>query len=215
MLNRNILVLGASKEVLMLAHRAHYNVVKIVDPAFTEKFDGIDCINETAEALHAEKIKSVLMAFDDPQKKEKLYNFYKSIGFNFVSTHEGTARTPLSNIEGVVMQELSYLSTNCKVGKCVKMNVGSTIMHDGNIGDYCTIAPRATLLGRVKLEEKVFVGGNATILPDVTVGSNSIIGAGAVVTKNVPQNTVARGVPARFYPRELRSINDHIHRETQ
>jgi acetyltransferase-like isoleucine patch superfamily enzyme len=72
-------------------------------------------------------------------------------------------------------------------------------MHDNIIGNFVTIAPRAVLLGRVIIEDCVFIGANATILPNVIVGRNSIVGAGAVVTKDVPHNTIARGVPARFY----------------
>ena len=74
-------------------------------------------------------------------------------------------------------------------------------MHDAEIGDYVTIAPRAVLLGRVKIEENVFIGANSTILPGVVVARNSIIGAGAVVTKNVPEGTIAKGVPAVFSSR--------------
>ena len=54
------------------------------------------------------------------------------------------------------------------------------------------------LAGRVKIGNFTSVGATATTLPDVRVGSNSIVGAGAVVTKNVPNNTVVVGNPARF-----------------
>ena len=49
----------------------------------------------------------------------------------------------------------------------------------------------------VKIGNNVWIGSHATILPGVTVGDNSIIAAGAVVTKDVPANTVAAGVPAK------------------
>lgn len=45
--------------------------------------------------------------------------------------------------------------------------------------------------------KNVWVGSNSTILSGVTIGDNAIIAAGAVVTKNVPANTVVGGVPAR------------------
>jgi maltose O-acetyltransferase len=48
----------------------------------------------------------------------------------------------------------------------------------------------------------VWLGGGATVLPGVTIGENSVIGAGAVVTKDVPANVVAVGNPARVL-REL------------
>jgi len=49
----------------------------------------------------------------------------------------------------------------------------------------------------VVIEDGVWIGGNATILPGVRIGSGSIVGAGAVVTKSMPAQTMALGVPAR------------------
>lgn len=47
------------------------------------------------------------------------------------------------------------------------------------------------------LDRNVWVGANATFLPGVTVGENAVIAAGAVVTKDVPANTVVGGVPTK------------------
>lgn len=55
----------------------------------------------------------------------------------------------------------------------------------------------------ITIEDNVWIGGSATILPGVTVGRNSIIAAGAVVTKDVPSNSIVRGNPARL----IRVIN--------
>ena len=54
-----------------------------------------------------------------------------------------------------------------------------------------------TKIGLVKIEDNVFIGANTTILPGVTIGKNSIIGAGSVVTKNIPIDCVAAGNPCR------------------
>lgn len=56
----------------------------------------------------------------------------------------------------------------------------------------------------IVIEDKVWIGGNATILPGVTVGENSIVAAGAVVTKDVPANSIVGGNPARL----IRMINE-------
>lgn len=50
----------------------------------------------------------------------------------------------------------------------------------------------------IVIEDNVWIGGNSTILPGVTIGQNSIIAAGAVVTKSVPANTIVGGNPARM-----------------
>ena len=49
----------------------------------------------------------------------------------------------------------------------------------------------------VKIGNDVWIGGNVTILPGVTIGNNVVVAAGAVVTKDVPDNCVVGGVPAR------------------
>ena len=51
--------------------------------------------------------------------------------------------------------------------------------------------------GRIVIERDVWIGANATILPGVRLGAGSVVGAGAVVTRDVPSNTVVAGVPAR------------------
>ena len=50
----------------------------------------------------------------------------------------------------------------------------------------------------IHIGKKVWIGSHATILPGVTIGDNAIVAAGAVVTKDVPANTVVGGVPAKI-----------------
>lgn len=81
------------------------------------------------------------------------------------------------------------------------------------IGDNVTFSIRVTVLahdasskkvigytriGKVKIGNNVFVGANATILPNVCIGDNVIIGANSVVTKSIPDNYIVAGNPARI-----------------
>jgi len=52
--------------------------------------------------------------------------------------------------------------------------------------------------GKVIIGKNVWIGANVTILKDVNIGDNSIIGAGAVVTKDIPSNVIVGGVPAKI-----------------
>ena len=56
----------------------------------------------------------------------------------------------------------------------------------------------------VKIGNDVWIGGNVTILPGITIGNNVVIGAGAVVTHDIPDNSLAMGVPARV----VRQLDD-------
>ena len=57
---------------------------------------------------------------------------------------------------------------------------------------------RGVILKSVKIRRNAWLGAGVTVCPGVTIGENSIIGAGSVVTKDVPSNTVYAGVPAKF-----------------
>lgn len=62
------------------------------------------------------------------------------------------------------------------------------------------------LFGPIKIGNNVQIGSNSLILPGVTIGNNVIIGAGAIVTKDIPSNSVAVGVPAKV----IESIEDYF-----
>jgi maltose O-acetyltransferase len=85
-----------------------------------------------------------------------------------------------------------------------------------SIGNQCIIAPNVrfiahdastklfinyTKFARIEVKESTFIGDSAIILPGVTIGPNSIVAAGAVVTKDVPANTIVAGNPAHIIGR--------------
>lgn len=104
---------------------------------------------------------------------------------------------------------------NIIIGKNVWIQQGCTFFDRGGItiGDGVFIAPKVNLITLnhienpyersttvskpVTIEDRVWIGIAATVMPGVTIGENSIIAAGAVVTKDVPKNSVAAGVPAK------------------
>lgn len=69
----------------------------------------------------------------------------------------------------------------------------TTLSHDSDAAVFRESIVRA----RVRIEDNVWIGAGSIILPGITIGSGSIVGAGSVVTKSVPKNTMVAGVPAR------------------
>lgn len=102
------------------------------------------------------------------------------------------------------------------VGKNVFVNNACTFMDRGGITleDEVKIGPRVNLItenhdldpakrrtlisNRILIKRNVWIGAAATVLPGVTVGENSVVAAGAVVTKDVPSNVIVAGVPAKI-----------------
>jgi acetyltransferase EpsM len=82
------------------------------------------------------------------------------------------------------------------LGAHVILNTKASVDHHCQVGDYCHIAD-AHVGGSVSLGEGVFIGLGSTVLPGLRVGDWAVVGAGAVVTKDVPPTTTVVGVPAR------------------
>ena len=77
---------------------------------------------------------------------------------------------------------------------------GVTIEDEVQIGSHCSIYSISTIddaAGEVVLKENCKIGSHTTILPGVTIGRNSIIGANSLVNKDIPNNVIAFGVPAK------------------
>ena len=100
------------------------------------------------------------------------------------------------------IQEGAHIQQSAVIGDNVSIHMAALIAHEDVIGNSCFIAHAVSLSGCVTLEDGVYVRTNATVLPRVTLGKWSIIGAGSVVTKNVPPYTVVAGNPAKVI-REL------------
>lgn len=71
------------------------------------------------------------------------------------------------------------------------------ITHDGGTLLYRHIVPDLEITKPITVGNDVYIGNNALILPGVNIGNNVVIGAGAVVSRDIPDNSVAVGVPAR------------------
>ena len=85
---------------------------------------------------------------------------------------------------------------------------GVEVKDNVQIGSHCSIYSVSTIddsHGKVVLKQNCRIGSHSTILPGVTVGKNSIIGAHSLVNKDVPDNVVAFGVPAKV----VRQLNNN------
>lgn len=105
-----------------------------------------------------------------------------------------------------------YVNVGLTLVDDVEVHVGSRVMFAPNVTVITTGHPVHPELRRdgsqfsapVRIEDDVWIGAGATILPGVTVGAGSVVGAGAVVTGNVPPHVVVAGIPARV----VREITD-------
>jgi hypothetical protein len=109
--------------------------------------------------------------------------------------------------DGININAGVVIGANTTMGKQVLVNRSVSIGHDVQIEDYASLGPGCVLGGHIRICTGAFIGINATILPKVTVGQNAVVGAGAVVTMDVPNNTVVVGNPAKIIKTDILGYN--------
>ena len=138
----------------------------------------------------------------------------KKIVWNIITDKK---RIEILRKRGVKIGDKTYIEKNVVFGSepyliSIGDNVRITsnvkfITHDGGmwVARNLGILENADKFGKINIGNNVNIGWNVILMPGVNVGSNCIIGAGAIVTKDIPNNSVAAGVPARV----ISSINEY------
>lgn len=91
----------------------------------------------------------------------------------------------------------AVVGTDTQMDDACIVNTAASVDHECHLGDGVHIAPGATIAGCVHIGNFSFIGAGAVVLPHVRIGNHSIIGAGSTVTRDIPDNVVAYGTPAR------------------
>lgn len=141
----------------------------------------------------------------DPKKvtkrKQLIKEIVNSIGNNF------TIEQPFHCDYGyfITIGENFYANYNLTILDTAKVKIGDNVFIGPNVNIYAATHPIDKERRNQNLEKgvpvtignSVWIGGNVTILPGVSIGDNTVVGAGSVVTKSLPANVVAAGNPCK------------------
>ena len=135
-----------------------------------------------------------------PSMKEKLVAPLAAAGAEFLTfVHPQAligARVKLG--KGVVICPGTVLSVDIEIGDFAMVNLNCTIGHDASVGPWTTVSAQCDITGHVRVADRVFMGSRSSIIPGKSVGSRSIVGAGAMVATDVPAGVTVVGIPARI-----------------
>ncbi|MEH7386093.1 sugar O-acetyltransferase [Bacillus sp. JJ1521] len=155
-----------------------------------------------------ERAKDLLFEFNNtrPSQRNKrnqiIKNLFHSVGEN------AWIESPFNCDYGynITVGDNFYTNTNCTILDCAKVTIGNNVWIGPNVSLYTPNHAIDAIERKAGYErslpitigDNVWIGGSVTIVPGVTIGENSIIGAGSVVTKDIPANVIVAGVPSKI-----------------
>jgi sugar O-acyltransferase (sialic acid O-acetyltransferase NeuD family) len=155
---------------------------------------GLDDLNKVDEDLN------IVFAIGNPLNKRKIIEKLSNKQLKFPTLIHPTVLIGKDDVEigeGTIICAYCIITVNIKIGRHVILNLACTVGHDTVVGDYSSFMPTINISGEVVIEEAVYGGTGAKIINQLTIGKDTIIGAGAVVAKSLPPKCTAVGIPAK------------------
>lgn len=141
----------------------------------------------------------LLLAIGVAAVRRQLAHDLKRAGWSFAIAIHPSAQIGRDVVigEGTVVMANAVINTGTRLGGHVIINTAATVDHDCTIEDFAHMSPGAHLGGGVHVREGAQVGIGASVIPGISIGRWSMVGAGATVIRNIPDNVIAVGTPAR------------------
>ncbi len=153
----------------------------------------ISLLNESKHAI------AVVIAIADPLIRQRIVVSLTNKNIYFPALIHPTALSGhASNVigNGCIITAGVILTTGITLCDFVIVNLATTIGHDVVISEFTSIMPQCSISGNVRLGNRCFIGSGSRILQGITIGDDSVVGAGAVVTKSFATNSKLIGIPA-------------------
>lgn len=100
--------------------------------------------------------------------------------------------------EGTIVCAGAVVQPDAFVGRHVIINTSASVDHDCHIDDFVHVCPGVHLGGDVRVGQGSWIGIGSQVIQGVCIGANVLVGAGATVIRNIPDNAVVMGTPARI-----------------
>jgi sugar O-acyltransferase (sialic acid O-acetyltransferase NeuD family) len=199
-MSKQLVILGSgplSDEVIMYL-AADRHIIYRYDDRFPNGKAGFTKL-EVIQTLSAVTICHYVAATGESLTRRKLSEFAQSMRFEPLTViGQGSIQHSNDIGPGSILAPLSYIGLRARLGQGCLVNYHAIISHDCKLGDFVTIAPNATLCGKVYIDDNAFIGAGAVIRDnDIFIGHDAVIGCGSVVIRDVPPGQVVAGVPAK------------------
>ena len=196
-----IFIFGAQGQAKMAL-----NIVKKTPEQWS--FSGnITTENEEAFLAEHHENTAIFIALGENWTRQEIYQKTKDKGFTFPPLIHPSAlvASDVSLGQGTIVMPGAIINTGSTIGDFCVINSGSIVEHDCHIDDFCSVAPGAVICGSGQIKKGAYIGANATISQNLTIGEWSVIGAGGVVINPIAPNTINVGVPTKEIAQKKKS----------
>jgi sugar O-acyltransferase (sialic acid O-acetyltransferase NeuD family) len=153
-----------------------------------------DVLNNFNEPLH------LVLAIGNPVVKRKIHQKITNPNIQYPVLIHPNVVIGASNVtigEGSIICAGNIITVDIAIKEHVILNLSCTVGHDTIIGAYASFMPAVNISGEVNIGTAVYVGTGAKIINQLQIGEETIVGAGAVVSKTLPPKCTAVGIPAK------------------
>lgn len=201
---KNLLILGAGghgkvvSEIALLS-KEWESIAFLDDRKNLKNASGIPIIGKFGEySSLINKYKYAFVAIGDNKLRSIWIERLSREGFIIpVLVHPFSSISKSSIIgEGSVVMAGAVINADTHIGRGCIINTSSTIDHDCRISHGVHVSPGVNIGGTVTIREYTWVCIGSSVINNISIGSNVILAAGAIVNKNVPDNVMVAGVPA-------------------
>lgn len=202
-MNKRLLLLGSgghSKVLVSILKSQGEEIIGYFDIKEKVNLKEIPYLGTDESILNYDKNEyEIINGIGDIKTRNKLFNFLKERNYSFKSVIHSSAVISDEAIigEGVQIMPNVIVQTATSIGDNSIINSGVIVEHDCYIESGVHLSPGAVLSGGVSVYKNTHLGTNCTVLPNITIGNNVLVGAGSVVTKNIENQTISWGNPAR------------------
>jgi sugar O-acyltransferase (sialic acid O-acetyltransferase NeuD family) len=183
-------------------YKSEYRIKGFLDDKtdVLDDFEGYPPILGSVENYEIQKDDVFICALGDVKSKKKYSEIILDKGGKFISLIHPTAiiGTNVKIGKACIISSNAYISCDVKIDDFVTIQPFTVISHNVEVGKWCHLDAYMFLGGEVKLEEAATIHTGAIIHPKKKIQNGAIVGAGAMVIRNVKSNTTVYGNPAKL-----------------
>lgn len=200
---------GHAKTVIdAIRRQGRYDPVGVVDDDLDKRDSELQGFRvlwgpEVLKEFLADGVRCLFVAIGDNSTRSRKTERLSQMGFEVVTVIDPAAivLSGASIGPGTLLLPHSLTGVDATLGAGTIVSIGASVGHDCILGDYTQLAPGVRLAGNVHIGAESLLGLGATVIPGIDIGQRVTVGAGAAVVRDLPNEVVAAGVPAKILRR--------------